>query len=59
MINSKVHESGQHLRDQANNLRSSAVEFVDRGKQEIGRQKTGVAEAVEAGKQAYRRAAGS
>lgn len=59
MINDKVHEGGQYFKDQADNLRSSAVEFVDRGKQEIDRRKTGVAEAIEAGKRAYRAASAS
>lgn len=56
MINDKVHETGQYLRDQADNLRSSVVELVDRGKQEVERQKTGVADAIDAGRRAYRRA---
>ena len=56
MINDKAHEGREYLRDQANNLRSSAADLVDRGKQEIGRRKTGIAEAIDAGKDAYRKA---
>ena len=46
------------LKQRGTEVKQTASEWVDKGKEAIGRQKDSLAEAVEAGKQAYRNATG-
>ena len=55
----KAEEGKEYLRRRGSELRDSASEIIERGKEAIGRQKDTLAEAVEAGKQAYRETVGS
>jgi gas vesicle protein len=65
MIKNKAGESGDFLKQRSSDLKQTANEWVDKGKQTanewvdkgkeaIGRQKDNLADAVEAGRQAYR-----
>jgi hypothetical protein len=46
------------LKNQASRLGDVAADFIEKGRQEAGRQKKNLAEAMEAGKSAYQRVAG-
>ena len=52
----KADDSKEFLKRKSVELKDSATELVDRGKQAISRQKDNLTTAVEAGKQAYREA---
>lgn len=52
----KVRESSDYAKDQASSLRSSASDFLEKGMQDLERRRAGVAEAIEAGRHAYRKA---
>lgn len=54
LLMSKADEGKEYLRQRSNDLKDSANELVDKGRDAIGRQKENLNEAVEAGKQAYR-----
>jgi gas vesicle protein len=54
MIKDKAGEGTEYLKQRGNDLKQSASEWVDRGKDAISRQKDNIADAVEAGRQAYR-----
>ena len=47
-------QRGADLKQSAADLKQSANEWVDKGKEALGRQKDNIADAVEAGRQAYR-----
>ena len=53
-LRGEFREGAEAVKDQANNLRNSATEFLDKGRQEVERQTEGISEAIEAGKQSYR-----
>jgi gas vesicle protein len=53
-IKNKAGESGDYLKRNSENLRQSAAEWVERGKDAIGRQRETFSEAMEAGRRAYR-----
>src|SRR5437868_2500133 len=53
-IKSKTDEGKEYLKQRAGDIRDSASELVDRSKEAVGRQKDQLAQALEAGKQAYR-----
>ena len=53
-IKTKAGEGGEYLKQRGTELVDKAGELIDKGKQAIGRQKDTLAEAMEAGKQAYR-----
>jgi gas vesicle protein len=57
-LRGKAEEGKEYLRRRSSELRDSASEIIERGKEAIGRQKDTLAEAVEAGKQAYRETVG-
>jgi hypothetical protein len=64
-ILARTHKRAVLLRDQASNLREraakltdSAAGFVGKSREEVGRQKTGLLQAIQAGKAAYLRVAG-
>ena len=59
LIKNKAGEGTDYLKQQSATLKQSATEWVDKGKDAIGRQKDTIADAVEAGKQAYRDTVGA
>ena len=54
LLKEKADEGKEYLKRRSSELRDSATDIIERGKEAIGRQKDTLAEAVEAGKQAYR-----
>ena len=54
LLKNKADEGKEYLRKRGAELRESASEIIDRGREVVGRQKDTLAEAVAAGKQAYR-----
>src|SRR5438132_11471730 len=58
LIKTKAGESTDYLKQRGTEVKQTAAEWVDKGKEAIGRQKDSLTEAVEAGKQAYRNATG-
>jgi len=59
LLKGKADEGKEYLRRRGSELRDSAGDIIERGKEAIGRQRDTLAEAVEAGKQAYRDALGN
>jgi len=57
-LRSKASEGGDLLKERSADLKQTAAEWVDKGKDALNRQKDNLADAVEAGKQAYRDARG-
>jgi gas vesicle protein len=53
-LKTKAGEGGDYLKRGGENLRQSATEWVERGKDAVGRQKETFSEAMEAGRRAYR-----
>ena len=58
LIKNKAGEGTDYLKQRGSEIRQTAADWVDKGKEAIGRQKESLADAVEAGKQAYRDAVG-
>ena len=58
LIKDKAGEGGEFIKQKSGELKQTAGEYVDKGKEVIGRQKETLADALEAGKQAYRDAVG-
>ena len=58
LLKGKADEGKEYLKRRGSELRDSAGDIIERGKEVISRQKDTLAEAVEAGKQAYREAVG-
>ncbi len=58
LIKNKAGESTDYLKQRSTEIKQSASEWVDKGKDALGRQKEHIADAMEAGKQAYRDAVG-
>jgi gas vesicle protein len=58
LLKGKADEGKEYLKRRGSELRDNAGEIIERGKEAISRQKDTLAEAVEAGKQAYREAVG-
>ncbi len=54
MIMNKAGEGSDFLKQRSSDLKQTASEWVDKGKDAIGRQKDNLNDAVEAGKRAYR-----
>ena len=54
LIRDKAGEGVDYLKERGNQVQQTASEWVDKGKDALGRQKSNLADAVEAGKQAYR-----
>ena len=57
-IKSKAGESGDYLKQRGTEIKQTATEWVDKGKETLNRQKDTLADAMEAGKQAYRETVG-
>lgn len=58
LIRNKADEGREYLKQRSEQLRDSAGDLIEKGKEMVGRQKDNLAEAMEAGKQAYREAVG-
>lgn len=58
LIKTKAGEGSDYVKKRSAELKDSASDLVDRGKQMLNRQKDTLSQAVEAGKQAYRDAVG-
>jgi gas vesicle protein len=54
VIKNKTGEGADFLKARGAELKQTATEWVDKGKEAIGKQRDNIADAVEAGKQAYR-----
>jgi gas vesicle protein len=54
IIKNKAGEGTDFLKQRSSDLKQTAGEWVDKGKDALGRQKDTLADAVEAGKRAYR-----
>jgi gas vesicle protein len=54
LIKSKAGEGGDYLKQRSAELKQDAATWVDKGKEAVARQKDSLADAVEAGRQAYR-----
>jgi len=53
-IKTKANEGTDYLKQRSEDLRSNASQWVDRGRDVMNRQKEHMADAMEAGRQAYR-----
>ena len=58
LIKNKAGESADFVKQRSTDLKQSASEWVDKGKDALRSQKDNLSDAVEAGKQAYRDAVG-
>ena len=54
MIKSKAGEGTDFIKQRGTDLKQTAAEWVDKGKDALGRQKENLSDAMEAGRQAYR-----
>ena len=54
LIKTKASEGGDFLKQRSSELKRDAASWVDKGKEAVARQKDSLADAVEAGRQAYR-----
>ncbi len=54
IIRDKAGEGADYLKQRGAQAQQTAAEWVDKGKEALNRQKSNLADAVEAGKQAYR-----
>lgn len=54
IIKNKAGEGADFLKQRSGDIRQSAAEWVDKGKEAINRQRENLNDAMEAGKQAYR-----
>jgi len=57
-LRSKANEGGDLLKQRSADLKQTAADWVDKSKDALNRQKDNLADAVEAGRQAYRDARG-
>jgi len=58
IIKDKAGEGSDFLKQKSGELKQTANDYVDKGKEALGRQRETLADALEAGKQAYRDAVG-
>jgi len=54
IIKNKASEGGDYLKQRGTEFKQSATEWVDKGRDALGRQKENLSDAMEAGRQAYR-----
>jgi gas vesicle protein len=54
MIKNKAGEGTDFLKQRSEDIKQTASEWVDKGKEALGRQRDTIADAVQAGRQAYR-----
>ena len=55
-IKNKAGEGTDYLKQRSSEFRQTASDWVDKGREALGRQRDNLADALEAGKQAYREA---
>jgi gas vesicle protein len=53
IIKNKAGESAEFLKQRSEEVKQTAAEWVEKGKEALGRQKENLADAMEAGRQAY------
>ena len=53
-LRNKAGEGAEFVKSRGTDFKQSATEWVDKGKDAIGRQKNNISDAMEAGRQAYR-----
>jgi gas vesicle protein len=58
LIKDKAGDGTEYLKQRSTDIKQTAADWVDKGKEALGRQKETIADAMEAGKQAYRDAVG-
>ena len=56
LIRERAADSGEYLKRQTSDLKSSAAEVLDKSKDTLAKHRESIANAVQAGKQAYREA---
>lgn len=54
LIKSKAGEGKEYLKQRTSEFRDQAGELIEKGKEALGRQKENIADAMDAGRQAYR-----
>ena len=54
LIKNKANEGGEYLKQRSSEFKQTASDWVDKGREVLGRQKENLADAMEAGRQAYR-----
>ncbi|HUK18088.1 MAG TPA: YtxH domain-containing protein [Bryobacteraceae bacterium] len=54
LIKNKANESSDYLKQRSTEFKQTASDWVDKGRDVLGRQKDNLADAMEAGRQAYR-----
>jgi gas vesicle protein len=54
LIKNKAGEGADYVKQRSSDVKQTASEWVEKGKDALGRQKENISDAVEAGKQAYR-----
>jgi gas vesicle protein len=54
LLKNKAGEGSEYLKQRGTEFKQTASEWVDKGKEALGRQKENLADAMEAGRQAYR-----
>jgi gas vesicle protein len=54
LIKNKAGEGSEYLKQRGTEFKQTASEWVDKGKEALGRQRENLADAMEAGRQAYR-----
>ena len=58
LIKNKADEGTDYLKQRGTDIKNTASEWVEKGKDALGRSRDSIADAMEAGKQAYREAVG-
>ena len=58
LIKNKAGEGTDFLKQRGDEIKQTATEWVDKGKDALGKQRDNLADAMEAGRQAYREAVG-
>ena len=53
-VKQRAGEGAEFIKQRGTQMQQTAAEWVDKGKDALGRQKTNLSDAMEAGKQAYR-----
>jgi gas vesicle protein len=54
LIKNKANEGSDYLKQRSTEFKQTASDWVDKGREALGRQKDNIADAMEAGRQAYR-----
>ena len=54
LIKNKANEGSDYLKQRSSEFKQTASDWVDKGREALGRQKDNLADAMEAGRQAYR-----